>query len=64
MYGVKLPYVITGCGGGAGGELDPPSCKRGIIFLVSLALSVTIYRYFQSNGAVNVEVENFYILAH
>ena len=40
--------LITGSVGGTG--VDPPSCKTSTFFLRSLALSVPIYRNFQSNG--------------
>ena len=40
--------LITGSVGGEG--VDLPSCKMGTFFLRSLALSVPIYRHFQSNG--------------
>ena len=39
----------TGCVSGT--WVDPTSCKMGSFFLRSLALSVPIYRNFQSNGA-------------
>ena len=40
--------LITSGVGVAG--VDPPSCKMDTFFLVSLALSLPIYRHFQSNG--------------
>ena len=48
--------------------VDPPSCKTNNFFLRSLALSVPIYRNFQSNGA-NLQYfkpwkQNFYIIGH
>ena len=36
--------------GGAGPGVDPPSQKTDTFFLRFLALSVSIYRNFQSNG--------------
>ena len=45
--------------GGAG--VDPPSLKTNTIFLRSLALSVPIYRNFQSIGAKNFEQKNYII---
>ena len=38
-----------GCVGGT--WADPPSCKMNKFFLRSLALSMSIYKIFQSNGA-------------
>ena len=35
----------------AGTRVDPPFYKTGTFFLGSLALSLPIYRNFQSNGA-------------
>ena len=34
----------------SGAGVNPPFCKMGIFFLRSLALSISIYRNFQSNG--------------
>ena len=41
--------LTTGSVGGPG--VDPPPRKMNTFFLRSLALSVPIYRHFQSNGA-------------
>ena len=41
------PTLTTGSVGGAG--VDPPPWKTDTIFIGSLALSVSIYRNFQSN---------------
>ena len=41
--------LTTGGVGGVG--VDLPPWKTNTIFLGSLALSLSIYRYFQSNGA-------------
>ena len=43
--------LITRGVGVAGPGVDPPTCKMDTFFLRSLALSVLIYRNFQSNGA-------------
>ena len=41
--------IFTSSVGGT--RMNPPYCKMSTFFLRSLALSVPIYRYFQSNGA-------------
>ena len=40
--------MILSCVGGT--RVNPPCCKMSTFFLRSLALSVPIYRHFQSNG--------------
>ena len=49
IYGVKLPLLQAVCAGQGG--VDPPPRKMNTFFLGSLALSVPIYRNFQSNDA-------------
>ena len=43
--------LITRGVGVAGPGVDPPTCKMDTFFLRSLAISIPIYRNFQSNGA-------------
>ena len=54
--------LISGGVGGAG--VDPPSWKTDTFFLRSMALSLSIYRNFQSNGAKwwSLKQKNYTIL--
>ena len=58
--------LTTGSVGGPG--VDPPHRKMNTFFLRSLALSVPIYRYFQSNGGkwrgLKLRKNLFYLIGH